>query len=136
MRNFHFSQAQMHPNITCGFCSTLSRIKRRGKCGCRCVIEHVCAQVRHGSRCRSVYERARGSGAGRGLIQQLHSAPERTAPDRLSSTPGTLPTTAGDWPTAYQSALAPPPCPMRTQKHRRVGHFFFLFFFFLLTAMA
>lgn len=85
--------------------------------------------VRHGSRCRSVCERARGSGAGRGLIQRSCLAPERTAPDRLSSTPGTLPTTAGDWPTACQSALAPPPCPMRMQKHRRAGHFFFFFSF-------
>lgn len=85
--------------------------------------------VRHGSRCRSVCERARGSGAGRGLIQRSCLAPERTAPDRLSSTPGTLPTTAGDWPTACQSALAPPPCPMRMQKHRRAGHFFFFFLF-------
>lgn len=83
-------------------------------------------QVRHVSRCRSVCGTVRGWGAAPGqrvrvLVRQLSSAPEWTAPDRLSSTPGTLPTTAGDWPAACQSALAPPPCPMRMQKHRRGG---------------
>ena len=92
---------------------------------CVCMCVSVCVlQVRHGSRCRSVCERARGSVAGRGLIQRRGLALERTAPDRLSSTPGTQPTTAGDWPTACQSTLAPPPCPMGMQKHRRSGSLF------------
>lgn len=78
--------------------------------------------VRHGSRCRSACERARGSAEGPRLTQRSWSlAPERTAPDRLASTPGTQPTTAGDWPTACQSALAPPPCPMRMQKQETGG---------------
>lgn len=76
-------------------------------CVRKCVLH-----VRHGSRCRSACEKARGSMAARGLIQWLSLAPERTAPDRLSSTPGTQPTTAGDWPTVCQSALAPLPCPI------------------------
>lgn len=99
---------------------------------CVCVERVGFSHVRHGSRCRSACERARGSAEGPGLIQCWSLAPERTAPDRLASTPGTQPTTAGDWPTACQSALAPPPCPMRMQKHRREGGdlIFFLFFFF------
>lgn len=101
-------------------CSAWSRVSRwdRFKCVCVCVL-----RVRRASRCRSVCERATGWEVGPGLIrrrrQQSSSAPEWTAPDRLSSIPGTLPTTAGDWPAACQSARAPPPCPMGMQKQRR-----------------
>lgn len=102
-----------------------------------CESEWVCvsvfvALVRRGSRCRSVCETARGwGGVGRGRVQRSSLAPERTAPDRLFSTPGSLPTTAGDWPTACQSALAPPPCPMRdAETQEGLRHFFSFFFFF------
>ena len=98
------------------------------------VSDWECVFVRRGSRCRSVCERARGwGGAGRGRVQRSSLAPERTAPDRLFSTPGSLPTTAGDWPTACQSALAPPPCPMRdAETQEGLRHFFSFFFIFFL----
>lgn len=68
--------------------------------------------------------------AGRGLSQRSSLAPERTAPDRLFSTPGTRQTTAGDWPTACQSALAPPPCPMEdVERQEGLRHSSDLFFF-------
>lgn len=98
-------------------CLALSRIRRFGF---RCAF----LDVRRAFRCRSVCETARGSGEARDRlvrIRRLSLAPEWTGPDRLASIPGTLPTTAGDWPEACQSALALPPCPMRMQKHRRGG---------------
>lgn len=94
----------------CVICSTMSgtTISTRG----RLVL------VKHESLCRSVCERVRASRAGRDLIGLSCLAPEGTTPDRPSSTPGTLPPTAGDWPAACQSVLAPPPCPIRMQKHK------------------
>lgn len=88
-----------------------------------------CDQVRlltHESQCRSVCERATASRAARGLIQWSGRALERTAPDRLVSSPGTLWMTAGDWPAACQSALVPPPCPTEdVETQEGVHHFFF-----------
>lgn len=68
--------------------------------------------------------RATASRAGRGLIQWAGRSLERTAPDRLVSSPGTLWMTAGDWPAACQSALVPPPCPTEdVEKQEGVHHF-------------
>lgn len=52
----------------------------------------------------------------------------RTAPDRLVSTPGTLPMTAGDWPTACQSVQAPLACPRDDDAGREEGLVTFRFF--------
>lgn len=100
-------------------CLALFRIRRF-----RFRFRSAFVDVRRAFRCRSVCETARGSGEARDRlvrIRWLSLAPEWTGPDRLASIPGTLPTTAGDWPEACQSALALPPCPMRMQKHKRGG---------------
>lgn len=78
-------------------------------------------QIRRGSRCKSEYERGWGwEVVGRGQPRRSGRAgPEWTAPDRLVSTPGTQRTTAGDWPTACQSALARPPCPIWGCRNKR-----------------
>lgn len=81
-------------------------------------LQQLVLRVRRASQWRSACETATGWGAA--PPRPPSSAPERTAPDRPSSTPGSLQTTAGGRPAACRSALAPPPCPGR--KHSRVGY--------------
>lgn len=66
--------------------------------------------------------------ADHGLMQGTGLVRGRTAPDRLVSTPGTLPTTAGDWSTACQSMQALLACPRDDDAGREEGLVTFRFF--------